>query len=252
MSTYEISQLVENDGDDSDRDPDYIVDEAGCSSSDDEQEDSSSEQDMFVKAGKRTPAEEEIRVYMDPPVERPDGDTDKDSDDSDEPTGLVSHLPRRLLGEHAEKQRRRRAPLNKQHLEAASDTDDDDDLPIREDPTKWRKANSGLVGSRVPPFVKVAMSIEDREKLEGLTTALEYYKLFQPDSFVQEIVAQSKLYAIQKNLKQASNSMSAENYRCMEAMLLHGGYAPVPRRRMLWEDMPDCRNRMVADSIRLG
>ena len=61
---------------------------------------------------------------------------------------------------------------------------------------------------------------------------------------------QSKLYSVQKNLKQAGNSMSPENYRCMEAMLLHGGYAPVPRRRMLWEDKPDCCNLLVADAIR--
>jgi len=60
-------------------------------------------------------------------------------------------------------------------------------VAVPEDPTKWTKADTGLVGSRVPPYVKVDMSNEDREKLEGLTTALDYYKLFQPDSFVQEV-----------------------------------------------------------------
>ena len=44
--------------------------------------------------------------------------------------------------------------------------------------------------------------------------------------------------------------MSPENYRCMEAMLLHSGYAPVPWRHMLWEDKPDCCNQLVSDSIR--
>ena len=44
--------------------------------------------------------------------------------------------------------------------------------------------------------------------------------------------------------------MNLANYCCMKAMLLHGGYAPVPRRRMLWEDKPDCRNMLVADAIR--
>ena len=69
-------------------------------------------------------------------------------------------------------------------------------------------------------------------------------------SFFLQVVFQSKLYSVQKNLKQAGNSMSPENYRCMEAMLLHGGNAPVPRRRMLWEDKPDCCNQLVSDSIR--
>jgi len=68
LSTYEISQLVENDSDDSDLDPNYIEDKLSSSSSD-EQED-----DMEMLS-----AEPEDRVYMDPPVERPDGDADKDS-----------------------------------------------------------------------------------------------------------------------------------------------------------------------------
>ena len=47
LSTYEISQLVENDSDDSDRDPDYM-EEADEASSDDEQDD-----DMCAQARKR-------------------------------------------------------------------------------------------------------------------------------------------------------------------------------------------------------
>ena len=95
------------------------------------------------------------------------------SDDSDEPTGLVSHLPRRLLREHAEKRKRKRAPINRLVQEADSDSDEDDNdvvLPI--DPSMWSQANTGLVGSRIPPFVKKDLSIEDRELLEGLSTPL--------------------------------------------------------------------------------
>jgi hypothetical protein len=33
-------------------------------------------------------------------------------------------------------------------------------------------------------------------------------------------------------------------------MLLHSGYHSVPRRKMLWEVKKDCRNELVADSIR--
>lgn len=109
------------------------------------------------------------------------------SDDSDEPTGLVSHLPRRLLREHAEKRVRRRAPLNRERTENDSDDSDEDDVAIPEDPKKWVKTNPGLVGSRVPAFVPMDMSAQDREELESLTSALGYYKLFQPDSFVKEV-----------------------------------------------------------------
>ena len=33
-------------------------------------------------------------------------------------------------------------------------------------------------------------------------------------------------------------------------MLLHSGYAPLPRRKMLWESKVDCRNHMVTEAIR--
>lgn len=32
--------------------------------------------------------------------------------------------------------------------------------------------------------------------------------------------------------------------------MLHSGYAPLPRRKMLWESKVDCRNPMVVDAIR--
>ena len=39
-------------------------------------------------------------------------------------------------------------------------------------------------------------------------------------------------------------------FRCTEALLLHSGYAPLPRRKMLWENKVDCRNPMVTEAIR--
>ena len=116
-------------------------------------------------------------------------------------------------------------------------------------PRNWKKINPGLLGSHVPTFVQVDMNTKDKEELEGLT-ALGYYQLFQPESFVNQVVHQSWLYATQKDIRQAQTCMNLANYGCMEAMLLHGGYAPVPRRRMLWENKPDCCNMLVAESIR--
>ena len=81
----------------------------------------------------------------------------------------------------------------------------------------------------MPTFVQVDMNTKDKEELEGLT-ALGYYELFQPESFVTQVVHQSRLYATQKDIRQAQICMNLANYRCMEAMLLHVGYAPVPRK----------------------
>ena len=39
-------------------------------------------------------------------------------------------------------------------------------------------------------------------------------------------------------------------FRCTEAMLLHSGYHSVPRRKMMWEEKPDCWNKLIAESVR--
>ena len=42
----------------------------------------------------------------------------------------------------------------------------------------------------------------------------EYYKLFQPDSFVDEIIYQSKLYSVQKDfIRKVQDCISTDTYR---------------------------------------
>ena len=38
--------------------------------------------------------------------------------------------------------------------------------------------------------------------------------------------------------------------RCMEACMLHTGYHKVPARKMVWEQMGDCRNTFISNAIR--
>ena len=82
LSTNEIADQLEEleENDDSDRDPDYKDREeesSTSSSSDSESEDEG--EGVAQKVNRRVRREEEIRVYMNPPQERADGDTDKDS-----------------------------------------------------------------------------------------------------------------------------------------------------------------------------
>jgi hypothetical protein len=81
------------------------------------------------------------------------------------------------------------------------------------DQEEWSRRDPALVGSKIPTFIKPVMTLEDKEKLEILSTAFDYYKLFQPDSFVREIVYQSRLYAVQKNHKKAMESLNSHTYR---------------------------------------
>ena len=106
------------------------------------------------------------------------------------------------------------------------------------------------MGSKVPDYVKPVLEADDQATFENLKSAYEYYRLFQPDSFVNEIVYQSKLYAVQKGFNKSLERLGRDTYRCTEAMLLHSGYNGVPRRKMLWELKKDCHNALVADNIR--
>jgi len=136
-------------------------------------------------------------------------------------------------------------------LENDSDTEDEDEQrPVRPSRTQWTPQDPGLVGVNTPEFIKPVMSDENREKLEDLSTAYDYYKLFQSDAFANEVVFQSRLYAVHKGLECNLPHISRDTYRCMEAVLLHSGYHSVPRRKMLWELKQDCHNNLVADNIR--
>ena len=82
------------------------------------------------------------------------------------------------------------------------------------DSGRWIKNDPGLVGSRVPVFKKPVLSTEDQETLDSLSSAYDFYKLFQPDSYVNEVLYQSKLYAVQKNYpKKQLENLSMDAYR---------------------------------------
>lgn len=136
-------------------------------------------------------------------------------DDSDEPTGLVRHLPRRLLGAQAEKRKRKSSGIGNRlsRLEADGDNDSNDDEVMEPEQGQWSHRDPALVGTKIPPFIKPVLSVEDRETFESLSTAFDWYKLFQPDTFAEEIVYQSKLYALQKDHKKAMEYLSRDAYR---------------------------------------
>jgi hypothetical protein len=82
-------------------------------------------------------------------------------------------------------------------LEAETDSDSDEEE--EEDKEKWSKTDFGLLGTKTPPFVKPVLSADDAAELDKLSTAYDYYKLFQSEKWLEEIVFHSKLYAVQEN-----------------------------------------------------
>lgn len=72
------------------------------------------------------------------------------TDDSDEPEGLVRHIPRRLLGSRAHSRKRKRANIGNRtgRLEADSDSEDEP-AAARPLPGQWTPRDPGLLGSKV-------------------------------------------------------------------------------------------------------
>ena len=61
------------------------------------------------------------------------------------------------------------------------------------------------------------LSQEDDDKVDSCSTAFDFYKLFQTDQFVQEILDQSKLYGQQRGFN--VSKINEDNFHCTEALL---------------------------------
>jgi hypothetical protein len=135
------------------------------------------------------------------------------ADDSDEPSGLVRHLPRRLLGVQAEKRKRKRAAIGNKVTRVEADSDSEDEQQAEASVGQWSRKNPEKLGTNIPAFIKPVLSVADSDRLGGLNNAYDYYKLFQSDSFVSEIVYQSKLYAVQKGYQKSVDQINSNTYR---------------------------------------
>ncbi len=78
-------------------------------------------------------------------------------------------------------------------LENDSDTEDEDEQrTVRTPRIQWTPQDPGPVGLNTPKFIKPVMSEENREKPEDLSTAYDYYKLFQSDTFANKSVQETR------------------------------------------------------------
>lgn len=113
--------------------------------------------------------------------------------------------------------RRKRCVVgNKKFRYEAADVDEEEPAAAASGDSgsgQWRKKNPELVGSKIPSFTKPVLSDEEQELLGSLRTAYDFYKLFQSDSFANEIVYQSRLYAVQKDFKKAQEIVNKNTYR---------------------------------------
>lgn len=113
---------------------------------------------------------------------------------------------------------------------------------------RWTEENEG-VGDKVSDTFTPPPNQLDGEYVQSCTTPYHFFRLFFPESFLSEIVEQSKMYALQNNITRG-NLVSDDTVMCVVGGLLLSGYNKLPARRLYWRDSPDTYNALLSDSIR--
>ena len=83
-----------------------------------------------------------------------------------------------------------------------------------------------------------------------MKTPVECFKLFIPQSFVDTLVEQSRLYAQQSNQPIKGNKVTSDTMWASIVVTLLTGYNKIPNRQHYWSQKPDLHNKLVSDSIR--
>ena len=139
----------------------------------------------------------ETRIYLLPPVvERADGGTDKDSDNSDDPEGLPHYLPQRILGGPGE-------------LNEGEDQNDPNDI----NPREWSHKDTGLLGTRILECIPQKLSDEDQLLLQNCETAFDFYELFLVQRYTEEFVYHSRLYAVKNDFNNHIINISGKDFK---------------------------------------
>jgi hypothetical protein len=63
------------------------------------------------------------------------------------------------------------------------------------------------------------LSEDDKAKLQGLHSAYDFYKVFSPDSWINEVVNQTRLYAVQKDRTKQLPMLTKNNIRYTEKII---------------------------------
>ena len=72
------------------------------------------------------------------------------------------------------------------------------------------------------------------ERVQGVETPLDCFKLFLSDEFIDLTVEESKKYAQQNNQPRKVDKVTHDTVWATMAIILMTGYNSVPSRRMYW------------------
>jgi hypothetical protein len=110
-------------------------------------------------------------------------------------------------------------------------------------PRKWVKQDlSSAREEWLKPFPRTVLTLTKNSE------PLQFFELFFSADMIEHIVKHSVMYAVANH--NFSFTLSADEIYCFIGILLLSGYAPLPRRRMYWEENEDTHNVLVSKSIR--
>ena len=195
-------------------------------------------------------------VVLCPPEEKAEAQSDCDSDDSDEPTGLFDHLPRRLLASKSQATLRHSTQAdatNLGHHEPADVLADagvqgSGDVKSKKRKVTQRWTQSKTTDANIPEFQAMHGPSTEAWVASHCSSAYDFLRLFLSDNFLDIVSMQTKIYATQKGLNHPN--VSHDSLYVFFGILLLSGYNKLPYRRLYWREDPDVFNELVSRSMR--
>ncbi len=141
--------------------------------------------------------------------------------------------------------RNRACPVPKLVAQEAEEMEEDNDDSEEEEGQKlprvhnkerlWLNVQPKGFGKSVPDFHEEPLKPIPDE----CQTAYDFYKLFMPDEFVDELVRVSRLYAVKKGNSDLQAKITNNSLRTTQAIMYLTGYLTPSNRLMFWEQKPD-------------
>ena len=115
---------------------------------------------------------------------------------------------------------------------------------------RWFDQDQGQVGSNVSDWDDCSDNLFHSDRVQGVKTPLECFKLFLSDKFIEHTVLESRKYAQQTNKPRKGDKVTFDTVWACMGIILMTGYNSVPNRRMYWAQKPDLHNAMIANALR--
>lgn len=185
-------------------------------------------------------------VYIDPPRDGAFSDEDSGDEDCNSPDRLNRHqllAPAELVLNNDQSEVFCEPISQCQSVETSAQASSSSTRKIKKRQRTWikRDLQADNFHWENPPPRSVTTLSKDSDPLD-------FFELFFDPKVIEHFVRHSVMYAVEKH--NTNFTLSADEMYCFIGILVLSGYAPLPRRRMYWEENEDTHNILVSKSMR--